>query len=75
MNSSVSFAFSWSEQEDYVSQAFKFYTDGDKLAIVSNDDYVFYFSQGEPSVKYVLFGTLMHSRLDDGMIWHFERIS
>ena len=75
MNSSVSFAFSWSEQEDYVSQAFKFYTDGDKLAIVSNDDYVFYFSQGEPSVKYVLFGTLMHSRLDDGMIWHFEKIS
>ena len=75
MNSPVSFAFSWSEQEDYVSQAFKFYTDGDKLAITSNDDYVFYFLQGEPRVKYVLFGTIMHSRLDDGMIWHFEKIS
>ena len=75
MNSSVSFAFSWSDQEDYASQAFKFYTDSDKLAIVSNDDYVFYFSDGEPQVKYVLFGTIMHSRLDDGMIWHFEKIS
>ena len=58
-----------------MSQAFKFYTDNDKLAIVSNDDYVFYFSQGKPQVKYVLFGTIMHSRLDDDMIWRFEKVS
>lgn len=65
---------SWQEKNDSLTQAYKFYTDGDKLAIGFNDDYILWFSDGEARVNYVLYGTLMHSRLDDSQIWHFEKI-
>jgi hypothetical protein len=66
---------SWHDQDPGLTQAYKFYTDGDKLAIGFNDDYILWFADGDPHAKYVLYGTLMHSRLDDSMIWHFEKLS
>ena len=57
-----------------LSQAYKFYTDKDKLVIGFNDDYILWYSNGEPRTDYVLYGTLMVSNLDDSKVWHFEKI-
>lgn len=65
---------SWQEKNDSLTQAFKFYTDDDMLAVSFDDDYILWFADGEPQVKYVLYGTLMHANLDDSMIWHYEKI-
>lgn len=65
---------SWQAKNGDLTQAFKFYTDGDKLAVGFDDDYILWFAGGKPQVKYVLYGTLMHSGLDDSMIWHYEKI-
>ena len=62
------------DTEGNLSQAYKFYTDGDKLVIGLNDDYVLWYSGNEPKTSYVLYGTLMISNLDDSMVWHFEKI-
>jgi hypothetical protein len=57
-----------------LSQAYKFYTDGDKLVIGFNDDYVLWYSDNEPQKSYVLYGTLLISNADENIIWHYEKI-
>ena len=65
---------SWQERNDSLTQAYKFYTDGDKLVIGFDDDYILWFSGDESRSGYALYGTLMISNLDDSMVWHFEMI-
>ena len=57
-----------------LSQAYKFYTDGDKLVIGLNDDYVLWYSGDEPQTSYVLYGTLLISDADENIIWHYEKV-
>ena len=57
-----------------LSQAYKFYTDGDKLVIGLNDDYVLWYSENEPRTSYVLYGTLLIADCDDSNIWHYKKI-
>ena len=66
---------SWQEKNDSLTQAFKFYTDGDDLVIGFNDDFILWYSGDEPKTGYVLYGTLMISNLDDSKVWHFEKLS
>ena len=66
---------SWQEKNDSLTQAYKFYTDGDDLVIGFNDDYILWYSGDETRTSYVLYGTLMISNLDDSMVWHFEKVS
>ena len=57
-----------------LSQPYKFYTDGDKLVIGLNDDYVLWYSGDEPQTSYVLYGTLLISDADENIIWHYEKV-
>ena len=57
-----------------LSQAYKFYTDGDKLVIGLNDDYVLWYSENGPRTSYVLYGTLLIADCDESIIWHYEKI-
>ena len=62
------------DSDGNLSQAYKFYTDGDKLVIGLNDDYVLWYSENEPQTSYVLYGTLLIADCDDRIIWHYEKI-